>query len=226
MLKGAHITTGLAWQNLNVSVKDKDTNKVDGKIVDHAVPSPFISLDLQPSYFDDSQFGWGVGFNYGDAYALEQEISRTGGTEKVDLGSYMTSTMITLTPHGFYQFGRPTGDKYFRAGLGMALGYASVRGNVYLTEAKSNQACYDAGTDVVNKTGASTIKARLELVKSSCEQESFNEGRFGAGAYIFLQGQYKRWQSSLNLFNIALQKKDRRLEPSLISFQIAYVIPI
>lgn len=226
MLEGAHVTVGLAWQNLVVNVKESDTNRKLGEVRDSANPSPSISFDLRPSYILESKWGWGIGFNYGDAYALEQRITRSGKNEDVDLGSYMTSTMITVTPNTFYQFGEQYGDEYFRIGAGLALGYAKVRGNVYLTEDKDNAACYDAGSDLLNRTGAASRTLRIDAIKQSCEQESFDEGRFGVGGYLFMQGQYKRWLGSLSVANIVLQKQDRKLEPSLISVQVAYVIPI
>lgn len=225
MIEGAHIITGLAWQSLVVNVREEDSNRLLGQVRDRAVPSPFISFDLRPSYIAE-KWGWGVGFNYGDAYALEQRISRSGNTQDLDLGSYMTSTMVTITPNTFYQFGEQYGDEYFRIGLGLAMGYASVRGNLYLTEDESNQSCYDAGTDAVNKTGPGRMEDRIAAIKLNCDQESFQEGRFGLGGYLFMQGQYKRWMTSLSIANIVLQKQSRKLEPSLISLQLAYVIPI
>ena len=225
MLEGASVTVGLALQNLVVNVKESNSNRKLGEVRDDATPAPSISLDLRPSYILESKWGWGLGFNYDDAYALNQRITRSGKTEDVDLGSYMTSTMVTVTPNTFYQFGEQYGDEYFRLGIGLALGYASVRGNAYLTEDQSNDACYDAGSDLVNETGSASKALRVGAIKSNCVQETFDEGRFGVGGYFFMQGQYKRWMSSFSIANIALQKQRRKLEPSLISFQVSYVIP-
>lgn len=226
LIEGSYITAGLALRSLTVTIKDNSNNDTLAEVRDTAIPAPFISFDLKPSYFGNSHFGWGVGFNYGDAYALEQRLTRSGENKDIDLGTYITTNLLALTPNAFYQFGDLYGDKYFRAGIGLAAGYAAVRGTAYLTEDKSNAACYEAGTDLVKKSGPATESLRIEAIKTHCEQQSYNQGGLGVGGNIFLQGQYEHWQASLNLANLILSKKNRKLEPSILSLQLAYVIPL
>lgn len=226
LLDGSYITVGLALRSLAVTIKDNEDDTTLAHIRDTAVPAPFISFSLKPSYFEDSSFGWGVGFNYGDAYALEQRVTRSGKNEDVDLGSYLTTTMLALTPNAFYQFGESYSDHYFRIGLGLAMGYGAIRGTAYLTEDKSDTECYNAGSDLVKKSGPATKKQRITAIKNKCQQQNYNHSSLGLGANIFLQGQYQNWQASLNLANLILSKNDRKLEPSIVSFQVAYVIPL
>lgn len=226
LIEGSYITVGLALRSLSVTIKDKRSDNTLANVRDTAVPAPFISFDLKPTYFEDSAFGWGVGFNYGDAYALDQRVTRSGKDQDVDLGTYFTTTMLALTPNAFYQFGAPYSDRYFRIGVGAALGFASVRGTAILTEDESDSACYQAGSDLVNKSGPATKKLRIAAIKSQCQQQNYNQSSLGVGGNFFMQGQYRQWQASINIANLLLSKNDHKLEPSIISFQLAYVIPL
>jgi hypothetical protein len=226
LMEGSYITAGLALRSLSVMIKDKRNDNTLANVRDTAVPAPFISFDLKPTYFDDSAFGWGVGFNYGDAYALDQRVTRSGKDQDVDLGTYITTTILALTPNAFYQFGAPYSDRYFRIGVGAALGFASVRGTAILTEDKSDSKCYQAGSDLVSKSGPATQKLRIEVIKSECQQQNYNQSSLGIGGNFFMQGQYRQWQASIKIANLLLSKNDHKLEPSIISFEVAYVIPL
>jgi hypothetical protein len=225
-MEGSYITVGLALRSLSVTIKDNSSRSTLANVRDTAVPAPFISLDLKPSFFGDTSFGWGVGFNYSDAYALEQRVTRSSKNVDVDLGTYMTTTMLALTPNAFYQFGEPYSDRYFRIGIGAALGFASVRGTAFLTEDKSDGECYQAGNDLVDESGPASKNLRIEAIKSQCQQENYNQSGLGIGGNFFMQGQYRQWQASFNLSTLFLSKNDKQLEPSVISFQVAYVIPL
>lgn len=226
LIDGSSITVGLALRSLQVTIKDNHSDRTLANMRDTAVPAPFISFDLKPSYFGASSFGWGVGFNFGDAYALEQRVTRSNENKDVDLGTYITTTMFSLTPNAFYQFGDRYSSRYFRIGVGAALGYATVRGTAFLTEDKSDSACYQAGSDLVNKSGPSTQKLRIAEIKNQCQQQDYNQGGLGLGGNFFMQGQYHNWQASFNLANLILSKSNNKLEPSILSFQLAYVIPL
>ncbi|MEH6448210.1 MAG: hypothetical protein V7765_06030 [Oleispira sp.] len=226
LMEGSYITAGLALRSLSVTIKDNSDDSTLAHVRDTAVPAPFISLELKPSYFDDSSFGWGVGFNYGDAYALDQRVIRNGKNKDVDLGTYLTTTMLALTPNAFYQFGDHYSDRYFRIGIGAALGFASIRGTAILTEDKLDTECYQAGNDLVHESGPSTQRLRVEAIKSKCQQQNYNQSSLGLGGNFFMQGQYSHWQASINIANLLLTKNNRKLEPSIISFQVAYVIPL
>ncbi len=226
LIDGASITTGLALRSLNVTIKDNRSSKTLANVRDTAIPAPFISFDLKPSYFGDSSFGWGIGFNFTDAYALEQRVTRSNKNKDIDLGTYMTTTMLALTPNAFYQFGDRYSSRYFRIGIGAALGYANIRGTAFLTEDKSNSACYQAGNDLVASSGAATRRLRIEAIKNTCRQQDYNQGGLGIGGNFFMQGQYNNWQTSFQVSNLILTKSNQKLEPSMLSFQLAYVIPL
>lgn len=226
LIDGSYITAGIALRSLDITIKDNRSNKTLANVRDTAIPAPFISFDLKPSYFGDSSFGWGIGFTFTDAYALEQRVIRSNKNKDVDLGTYMTTTMLALTPNAFYQFGDRYSSRYFRIGVGAALGYAKIRGTAFLTEDKSNSACYQAGNDLISGSGAATRRLRIEAIKDTCQQQDYNQGNLGIGGNFFMQAQYNNWQTSVNISNLILSKSDRKLEPSMLSFQLAYVIPL
>lgn len=226
LIDGAYITAGVALRSLDVTIKDTRSDRTLANMRDTAVPAPFISFDLKPSYFGDTSFGWGLGFNFGDVYALEQRVTRSSENKDIDLGTYITTTMLALTPNAFYQFGDRYSSQYFRVGIGAALGYAAVRGTAFLTEDKSDRACYQAGSDLVDGSGPPSRKLRIEAIKSLCQQDDYNQSGLGLGGNFFMQGQYYNWQASFSLANLILSESNNKLEPSIISFQLAYVIPL
>lgn len=216
-LDGAHIDISLAIKGTNINVHDKSSGDLEAHMTSTGVPSPGISLSLAPSFFGQSRFGWSLGFTYDDSYALEQRIRRSGKNKDVDLGSYITTTMIAAEPSLFYQWGES--KRYFRAGFGLALGYAAVRGNVYITEDKSNNACYQAGSDLFDN-------GSTQAIKQNCEQVRFDERRFATGAALFFRGKINRWQLGVAATTLSFHKKEHKLSPSIISVELSYSIPI
>lgn len=225
-LDGAYVTAGLSISSLSITVFDNSDSNTLAELNDSALPLPFIAFHLKPSFFGKSNFGWGVGFDYSNAYALEQSIIRSGDTKNVDLGTYITTTLFALTPNAFYQFGDQYSDRYFRIGVGAAIGYAHIRGTAFFTEDESNSQCYQAGSDFVDGTGPATEKLRIEAIKDTCQQENYNQGGLGLGASVFMQGQYKNWQVSIDSANLLLSQRDQKLQPAVLSLQVAYVIPL
>lgn len=216
-LDGAQVDISLAIKGTNINIHDKSSGDLEAHMTSVGVPSPGISLSLAPSFFGQSRLGWSLGFTYEDSYALKQRLRRNGQNKDVDLGSYITTTMIAAEPSLFYQWGES--KKFFRAGVGIALGYAAVRGNAYLTEDKSNVACYDAGSAVF-KSGSN------QAIKQNCQQTSFDERRFATGAALFLRGKINRWQLGASATTLAFHKKEHKLSPSIISLELSYSIPI
>lgn len=216
-LDGAQVEISLAIKGTSINVHDKSSGDLEAHMTSTGVPSPGISLSLAPSFFGQSRFGWSLGFTYDDSYALEQRIRRSGKHKDVDLGSYITTTMIAAEPSLFYQWGESS--RYFRAGFGLALGYAAVRGNIYITEDKTNNACYQAA-------GALFNKGSTQVVKQQCEQVRFDERRLATGAALFLGGKINRWQLAASATTLSFHKKEHKLSPSIISMELSYSIPI
>lgn len=226
LLDGASVSAGIALRSLSVTINDNSSDSTLAEVRDTALPAPFISFNLKPSFFGDSHWGWGMGFSYTDAYALEQRISRSGEYKDGNLGSYLTTTMLAISPNTFYQIGDLYSEYYFRVGIGVAFGYAAVKGNAYLTEDETDVACYQAGSDFVNKSGPANNQLRIEAIKENCEQQDYNQGSLGAGATLFFQGQYDHWRGSLGVSNLILSNKNSQLQPSILSLELAYVIPL
>jgi hypothetical protein len=224
-LVGSHVVAGVSFNSLSVTIFNNNNDEL-ATISDRTLPSPFISLNLKPSFFGHSNWGWGIGFNYSNTYALEQKIKRSNKSKNVDLGTYITTTMLALTPNTFYQFGGQHSERYFRIGVGAALGYAHLRGTAYLTGDKSNTACYESGNNLVKNSGPESTSQKIEAIKTNCHQDSYNQGGLGLGANIFMQGQYQNWQVSLDASNLLLTRNKQKFQPSTLSVQIAYVIPL
>ena len=216
-LDGAHVEISLAVKGTNINIHDKSSGDLEAHMTSTGVPSPGISLSLAPSFFGQSRFGWSLGFTYDDSYALEQRIRRAGKNKDVDLGSYITTTMIAAEPSLFYQWGEER--KFFRAGAGIALGYAAVRGNAYITEDKSQTSCYQAGSALF-ENGSS------QAVKQNCEQVRFDERRIASGAAVFFRGKINRWQLGLSATTLSFHKKKHKLSPSIVGIELSYSIPI
>lgn len=224
-LVGSHVVAGVSFNSLSVTIFNDNDDEL-ATISDSTLPSPFISLTLKPSFFGNSNWGWGVGFNYNNTYALEQKITRSDKSKNIDLGTYITTTMLALTPNTFYQFGDQHSERYFRIGAGAAVGYVHLRGIAYLTGDKSNTACYESGNNLVKNLGPENTNQKIEAIKTNCHQDSYNQGGLGVGANIFMQGQYQNWQVSLDASNLLLARHKQKFQPSTLSFQIAYVIPL
>lgn len=158
-------------------------------------PRPIFSVSLSDSYFGKSNFGYGVGFSYFDDYAFEQVLNR-GSSENdkktVDLGTYSSMNVIALSPTVFYSFGRNDNSpkRFAKFGLGINLMYSAVRGTAYLTELKTDTACYQYGSNYV--AGVETDKEQLI---SLCENTRFRESSFGTGFKLFLAGEWNRWEA-------------------------------
>jgi len=216
-LEGAQLSISLSLKGTNITIDDKDSERRQAHMTSMGIPSPGLSLQLAPSFFGASRFGWSMGFTYDDSYALEQRIRRGGQNKDVDLGTYLTTTVIAAEPSLFYQWGDER--KNVRSGFGLALGYASLRGNAYLTEDKNNDSCYQAGSDLFD--GGS--RQALEL---NCEKVRFNERRLASGAAVFISSQINRWQFGVSATTLAFHKGNYKLSPSIFSFDLSYNIPL
>lgn len=162
-------------------------------------PRPIFSVALQDSYFSESNWGYGFGFNYFDDYAFEQSIERGSSADsktKVDLGTYSSMGVIAINPSLFYTWGRgdSTPNRYFKAGIGLNLMYSKVRGTAYITEDETDATCYAQGSALVD--GSSTD---IELLKTLCASTSYRESSYGTGAKLFIAGEWNKWESELSI---------------------------
>jgi hypothetical protein len=161
-------------------------------------PRPIYGVALSDSYFADSNWGYGFGFDYFDDYAFEQIIKRSNQDVSYDMGTYSSMSVISVSPSLFYTWGRgdDTPHRYGKLGLGVNLMYSSVKGNAYETELDTteNSVCYDAATEVFNDN---TIDPTS--IGSSCQLQRFKESSYGTGFKLFVIGGWKKWEAELSI---------------------------
>jgi len=167
-------------------------------------PRPIFGVALHDSYFGDSNWGYGFGFDYFDDYAFEQVIQRGGDDNKAsyDLGTYSSMSVISVSPSVFYSWGRgdDSPNRYLKFGVGLNLMYSAVRGTAYETELNTvdNARCYDAASDLLS--GAISDRS---VLSNDCTLQRFRESSYGTGAKLFIVGDWKKWEAelSLSIFN-------------------------
>lgn len=160
-------------------------------------PRPIFSMSLSDSYFNKSNFGYGLGFSYFDDYAFEQIIKRGSSSDQqktVDLGTYSSMNVIAISPSLFYGIGRndSSPDRFAKIGVGLNLMYSAVRGTAYLTELEDDTDCYTYGSALIN--GAASDISQL---KTLCDETRFRESSYGTGFKLFLDGEWNRWKAEL-----------------------------
>lgn len=224
MLHGANVVIGVSIPGNSVTVKDK-SKQIVAKLVNENIPSPVISLVLKPTFFknilrsDMNLLGWGVGLTYSNILTNKQEIRRTRITYTENLGTYMSGRVLAGSPHVFYQYGPESSQKYFRFGLGMAIGYFALDGFFFETDDVDQPQCYNAVTDYV------LDQQNRSHVEQNCSRVRASESIWGVGGYSFLSARYNRWSLELNIagneFNLP---GERTLSPSFVNIIASYHI--
>lgn len=194
LLGRMYFQIGVSFTERQVKFQNSETEEDVFILSSGFKPRPIFSISLSDSYFGDSNFGYGLGFSYFDDYAFEQVIKRgSGDNDKVtvDLGTYSSMNVIALSPSVFYSLGRNDNspNRFIKLGLGLNFMYSAVRGTAYLTELKTDTACYDYGSDYV--TG---VVSDVNEFTNLCERTRFRETSFGSGFKVFLAGEWNRWE--------------------------------
>ena len=189
---------GLSFTERQVKFQHIKTEKDAFILSSGFKPRPIFSVSLSDSYFEQSNFGYGLGFSYFDDYAFEQIIKRGNADDDkktVDLGTYSSMNVIALTPSIFYGFGRndSSPQRFGKIGLGLNLMYSAVRGTAYLTEQESDTACFDYGSQYIEGTVTD-----ISQFDDFCEEIRFRESSFGTGFKIFLDGEWNKWKGEIS----------------------------
>jgi len=224
MLHGANVVIGVSIPGNSVSVKDKNKQTV-AKLVNENIPSPVISLILKPTFFknalksDMNLLGWGVGLTYSNILTNKQEIRRASITYTENLGTYMSGRVLAGSPHVFYQYGPESSQKYFRFGLGVAVGYFALDGFFFETDNVDQPQCYNAVTNYV------LDQQNRSHVEQNCSRVRASESIWGVGGYSFLSARYNPWSLEFNVagneFNLP---GERTLSPSFVNVIASYHI--
>lgn len=194
-----YLKLGVSFTERQLKFQETSTEKDTFILSSGLKPRPIFSVALQDSYFSESNWGWGIGFNYFDDYAFEQTVSRGSSDDQkvsVDLGTYSSMSVIAVNPSVFYAWGRDdsTPYRYLKIGIGANLMYSAVRGTAFITEDETDTICYDHGTSLVNG-GAST----QQDIRDTCAAVRYEESSYGAGTKIFFAGEWNKWESELSV---------------------------
>jgi hypothetical protein len=161
-------------------------------------PRPVYGITLSDSYFTDSNWGFGFGFDYFDDYAFNQMIKRADENVPYDLGTYSSMSVVSVSPSLFYTWGgdEDTPYRYGKLGLGVNLMYSAVKGTAYETELNTpaNGVCYDAATEVFNGNILDVTS-----IGSACELQRFKESSYGTGFKLFIIGGWEKWEAELSV---------------------------
>lgn len=194
-----YVELGMSFTERQVKFQNIKTKKDAFILSSGFKPRPVLSVSLSDSYFGDSSFGYGLGFSYFDDYAVKQVIKRgdsSSNQKTVDLDTYSGMNVIAVSPSVFYSYGRndDTPYRFVKMGVGFNLMYSKVRGTAYLTELKSDEDCYQYGSDFVD--GKVSDKSGF---KDLCESTRFNESGFGSGIKVFLGINWNSWTGEVSV---------------------------
>lgn len=186
-----YVSIGLSFSERFVEFQNASTEQDEFVLTSGLKPRPIFSLTTSDQYFEDSVFGYGLGFRYFDDYAYEQKIERSAGDVLVDLGTFSSMNVIAFSPSVFASWGR--GDdrpnNYNKINVGFNLMYSAVKGSAYVTNDASDSACYDYGTQLVE----GGVSDPSPLLDGRCEYRRFNHSSYGTGIKVFLSWHWNRW---------------------------------
>lgn len=192
-----YLKLGVSFTERQLKFQHAQTNKDVFVLSSGSKPRPIYGIALNDSYFSESNWGYGFGFDYFDDYAFEQVISRNDDDKATfDLGTYSSMSVISVSPSLFYSWGR-SGDnpnRYVKIGLGVNLMYSAVRGTAYETELNTleNTVCYAAASDLVSGSISDP-----SVLADSCDLQRFRESSYGTGTKLFIAGEWNKWETEL-----------------------------
>ncbi|MGR6871459.1 hypothetical protein ACU6U9_03945 [Pseudomonas sp. HK3] len=163
-------------------------------MVGELTPSPLLSLSLGDNYFENSNFGYQLGGSYFSDTAFKQKISRGDHSKSVDLLTYSKMTVYAFSPTLFYTFSREddTPDNALTTGLGLNVGYSKVKGTAYVTDDKTNSACYAAGSNLLKGTASKSD------IKQNCRLDDYDSDGLSYGARLYLAYEFEKWITELS----------------------------
>jgi hypothetical protein len=187
-------------------------------------PSAYFSMSSPARYFGSLPFGWETGLSYTSSTAIYQDL-RPESDHVKDLGTYASSTFISISPSLFFGIGAHDATPRFwsRIGIGAGAGWAWVHGSAFITQDtvdEANRACYDAASALIAGTGT---KAQL---RSSCALETFSEKGFGESMRFFVDGRLEFLYASVSAEGLFLDGKDYEFFPMQVAVRLAYMLDL
>jgi len=203
-LRNAYLKVGLTISQRSMSFEETNSQDPIFEMEGEMSLIPLLTASLGDTYFENSNFGYQLGFSYFSDTAFNQKIERNGEAKSIDMQTYSKMTVLAFTPTLFYTFGKHKGkqDNAFTAGLGLTAGYSKVKGNAYLTNDESNTACYEAGTQyVLNNDNPANIA-------TNCAFGIYENDGLSYGARIYLAYEFNHWITELSGSNFNQELED------------------
>lgn len=202
-LENAYVKIGGNLTQRSMTFEEADSSNTAFEMAGDWSPTPVLTLSLGDSYFEGSNFGYQLGFSYFSDVAYEQRITRGDYDRRVDLATYSKMDVISFNPSVFYSFGRDdaTPNRFFTTGLGLNLGYSTVKGSAFLTEFEDDAVCYDTGTAFVNGT------ASKGDIAENCAFGVFDSSALSTGAQLYFAYESNQWLTELSS-SVFIQESD------------------
>lgn len=218
-LDGASVVLGLSFNSGDMEIRSNDT--LESSMIGILSPAPYFGLTSPLSFFGRSRWGYEFTFAYNSSVAIYQDV-RGGETQIRDLGTYTTITFLSLSPSVFVSVGARDEDPdvFWRTGIGLGAGWASVRGTSYFTldsEGGDNRACHDAGAGLIR---GDLTKTQL---RSTCELKTFKEKGLGLSSAFFMDARWGFIYTKLSSGGMVIRSGRYSYHPIEIGIKLAYI---
>lgn len=217
-MDGASVVLGLAFNSSEMDITSDDTALAS--MVGILSPSPYFSFVGPKSFFGKSRWGYEFALSYTSSIAIYQNLSVDGEQVK-DLGTYATITFLSVSPAVFFSIGARDEDPdiFWRYGLGLGGGWASVRGVAFHTQdpGGTRGACHDAAERL--KSG-DISKAGL---RDACDLENFHDSGLGFASVAFTDFRWGFFYGKFSAGGMLLDADLYEFHPLDISIKFAYM---
>jgi len=221
-IKGASIKIGITFNTSSLELQSDDT--LFARLVGILTPAPYYAISLHPRYFGGSHFGYQVAVVYSSSSTVEQMIERGDKKKYYDLHTLSIINLAAVTPSIFFDIlgTKKRLDTFLRIGLGLGVGWSSVRGVAYLTEKDEGVpgSCYDVSTQVFDGNQGK------DAIEISCKLENFNNSSLGGSIRLFLDGRKKWFYGAFEAAGMAVRNSKFDLVPFMVKIKLAYMLDI
>lgn len=219
ILDKASFKFGLALNAFTVFLEDEEGSIA--KFGGDFNPAPYYSISFKSNYFGSTSLGYEFAFIYNTSFTTKQVLqvpSDTNSSEtRLNLGSYISATMITINPTLFYGIGTrdETPDIFMKIGFGVGAGYVDVSGYFYETDTveESNPDCHIA-----------VLSKEIPEIRNNCHLSQLAQQGIGGTSRLFLETQYNNFLFSLDTTSIIIGKEDFTITPQQFALLFAYVL--